>query len=100
MTLMATPPPDILLELADVDFGYGEQRVLSNLNMQFRRDQVVAVMGGSGGGRATVVRVIGGLVREERGQVRYEGVDVGALATSGLYAERKKKGMQIQLSAL
>src|SRR5260364_483218 len=43
MTLMATPPLDILLELADVDFGYGEQRVLSNLNMQFRRHQVVAV---------------------------------------------------------
>src|SRR5260363_318938 len=100
MTLMATPPPDILLELADVDFGYGEQRVLSNLNMQFRRHQVVAVMGGSGCGKTTVLRLIGGLVRAQRGQVRFEGVDIGALAISGLYAVRRKMGMLFQLGAL
>src|SRR5260364_120969 len=100
MTLMATPPPDILLELADVDFGYGEQRVLSNLNMQFRRHQVVAVMGGSGCVKTMVLRLIGGLVRAQRGQVRFEGVDIGALAISGLYAVRRKMGMLFQLGAL
>lgn len=52
-----------LLALRDVDFGYGERLVLSNLNMRFARGQVVAVMGGSGCGKTTVLRLIGGLVR-------------------------------------
>jgi len=39
-------PSETLLELRDVDFGYGERLVLSNLNMRFSRGQVVAVMGG------------------------------------------------------
>src|SRR5260364_208448 len=84
MTLMATPSTDILIELANVDCGYGEQRVVLTVNMQFRGHQVVAVMGGSGCGQTTVLRLISGMVRAQRGQVRFEGVDIGALAISGL----------------
>ncbi|MEK6298387.1 MAG: ATP-binding cassette domain-containing protein, partial [Paraburkholderia tropica] len=54
---------ETLLELRDVDFGYGDRLVLSGLNMRFGRGQVIAVMGGSGGGKTTVLRLIGGLVR-------------------------------------
>ncbi|HEY1999698.1 ATP-binding cassette domain-containing protein, partial [Paraburkholderia sp.] len=54
---------ETLLELRDVDFGYGDRLVLSNLNLRFQRGQVVAVMGGSGCGKTTVLRLIGGLVR-------------------------------------
>ncbi len=54
---------ETLLELRDVDFGYGDRLVLSNLNLRFKRGQVVAVMGGSGCGKTTVLRLIGGLVQ-------------------------------------
>jgi phospholipid/cholesterol/gamma-HCH transport system ATP-binding protein len=93
-------PPDTLLELRDVDFGYGDRLVLSNLNMRFGRGQVVAVMGGSGCGKTTVLRLIGGLVRASRGQVLFDGADVGAQTRDGLYALRRKMGMLFQFGAL
>lgn len=97
------PPssPEPILELRNVDFGYGEDRlVLSNVNMRFERGQVVAVMGGSGGGKTTVLRLIGGLERARRGEVLFEGRDVGKQTRAGLYALRRKMGMLFQFGAL
>nr|WP_152859197.1 MULTISPECIES: ABC transporter ATP-binding protein [Burkholderia] len=93
-------PTETLLELRDVDFGYGDRLVLSNLNLRFGRGQVVAVMGGSGCGKTTVLRLIGGLVRARRGQVLFDGADVGAQTRDGLYALRRKMGMLFQFGAL
>jgi len=91
---------EILLELRDVDFGYGERLVLSGLNMRFPRGQVIAVMGGSGCGKTTVLRLIGGLVRANRGEVRFDGQELGAQTRAGLYALRRKMGMLFQFGAL
>ncbi|MEX3628359.1 MAG: ABC transporter ATP-binding protein [Burkholderia sp.] len=94
-------PSEFLLELRDVDFGYGGDRlVLSNLNLRSGRGQVVAVMGGSGCGKTTVLRLIGGLVRASCGQVLFDGADVGAQSREGLYALRRKMGMLFQFGAL
>ncbi len=90
-----------ILELRNVDFGYDADRlVLSNLNMRFERGRVVAVMGGSGGGKTTVLRLIGGLERARRGEVLFEGRDVGKQSREGLYALRRKMGMLFQFGAL
>jgi phospholipid/cholesterol/gamma-HCH transport system ATP-binding protein len=90
-----------ILELRNVDFGYDEDRlVLSNLNMRFSRGQVVAVMGASGGGKTTVLRLIGGLERSRRGEVLFHGRDVGKESREGLYALRRKMGMLFQFGAL
>ncbi|MCA3811456.1 MAG: ATP-binding cassette domain-containing protein, partial [Burkholderia sp.] len=97
---MSPTPTETLLELRDVDFGYGDRLVLSNLNLRFGRGQVVAVMGGSGCGKTTVLRLIGGLVRARRGQVLFDGADVGAQSRDGLYALRRKMGMLFQFGAL
>ncbi|WP_175971979.1 ABC transporter ATP-binding protein [Burkholderia sp. BCC0322] len=97
---MSPTPPETLLELRDVDFGYGDRLVLSNLNLRFGRGQVVAVMGGSGCGKTTVLRLIGGLVRARRGQVLFDGADVGTQSRDGLYALRRKMGMLFQFGAL
>jgi phospholipid/cholesterol/gamma-HCH transport system ATP-binding protein len=91
---------ETLLELRDVDFGYGDRLVLSNLNLRFRRGQVVAVMGGSGCGKTTVLRLIGGLVRAQRGQILFHGQDIGGQTREGLYALRRKMGMLFQFGAL
>ena len=91
---------DVLLELRDVDFGYGERLVLQNLNLCFRRGQVVAVMGGSGCGKTTVLRLIGGLERARRGAVRFGGRDLGMLSRDELYAQRRRMGMLFQFGAL
>ena len=97
---MPSSSSETLLELRDVDFGYGDRLVLSNLNLRFKRGQVVAVMGGSGCGKTTVLRLIGGLVRAQRGQILFQEQDVGAQTRDGLYALRRKMGMLFQFGAL
>jgi phospholipid/cholesterol/gamma-HCH transport system ATP-binding protein len=90
-----------ILELRNVDFGYDEDRlVLSNLNMRFARGQVVAVMGASGGGKTTVLRLIGGLERARRGEVLFHGRNIAKESREGLYALRRKMGMLFQFGAL
>ncbi|MGN6315306.1 ABC transporter ATP-binding protein [Trinickia sp.] len=90
-----------ILELRNVDFGYDADRlVLSNLNMRFERGQVVAVMGGSGGGKTTVLRLIGGLERARRGEVLFAGQDIGKQTREGLFTLRRKMGMLFQFGAL
>ncbi|WP_323071265.1 ABC transporter ATP-binding protein [Mycetohabitans endofungorum] len=102
--MTAYVPPtasDILLELRDVAFGYSAERlVLQNLNMRFKRGQVVAIMGGSGCGKTTVLRLIGALVRANRGQVLFRGEDVGAMSPQAVYAARRRMGMLFQFGAL
>ena len=48
-----------LVEIRDLHFGYGERAVLSALNMDFARGKLIAVMGGSGSGKTTILRLIG-----------------------------------------
>lgn len=97
---MPNDTSDTLLELRDVEFGYGERPVLSKLNMSFKRGQVIAVMGGSGCGKTTILRLIGGLVRAQRGEVLFQGKDMGTLDATGIYEARRKMGMLFQFGAL
>lgn len=91
-----------LVELQDVDFAYmaGGKPILSGLSMRIPRGKVVAVMGGSGCGKTTVLRLIGGQVRSTRGEVRFDGADIGKLDRNGLYAARRQMGMLFQFGAL
>lgn len=91
---------ETVLELRDVAFGYGERLVLSGLNMRFKRGQVVAVMGGSGCGKTTVLKLIGALVQANAGQVLFGDDDIGTLDAKGVYRLRRKMGMLFQFGAL
>ncbi len=91
-----------IVELADVDFAYaaGDKPILSGLSMRFPRGKVVAVMGGSGCGKTTVMRLIGGMVRPQRGSVTFNGADIDKMDQKGLYAVRRQMGMLFQFGAL
>ncbi|NNG24894.1 ABC transporter ATP-binding protein [Telluria aromaticivorans] len=89
-----------LVEIRDLHFAYGERSVLSNLRMDFPRGKLVAVMGGSGCGKTTVLRLIGGQIRPQRGEVRVGGEVVHKLDTDGLYRLRRRMGMLFQFGAL
>ena len=93
-------PPDALVELRDVNFGYGERAVLTGVTFAVPRGSVTAVMGASGGGKTTVLRLIGGQQRAQQGAVLFDGQDVGALDEAGLYAARRRMGMLFQFGAL
>ena len=89
-----------LVEIRDLHFSYGKRAILSGLRMDFPRGKVVAVMGGSGSGKTTVLRLIGGQLRPKRGQVTVQGQVVHKLKTADLYLLRRKMGMLFQHGAL
>ena len=89
-----------LVEIRDLHFAYGTRSILSNLQMDFPRGKVVAVMGGSGCGKTTVLRLIGGQIRPQKGSVTVDGEIVHHLDTDNLYRLRRKMGMLFQFGAL
>ena len=95
-------PSEVVVEIKDVNFSYapGERQILSGLNMEFRRGQVVAVMGGSGCGKTTILRLIGGQFAAQSGQVLFEGRDVGKMTSAELMIARRRMGMLFQFGAL
>jgi phospholipid/cholesterol/gamma-HCH transport system ATP-binding protein len=68
--------------------------------MSFKRGQVTAVMGGSGCGKTTVLRLLGGQVLANAGKVLFDGEDIGSLNHEGLVRVRRKMGMLFQFGAL
>jgi phospholipid/cholesterol/gamma-HCH transport system ATP-binding protein len=94
-----SPTPNIV-ECRNVSFGYGERRILEDLSFTVPRGKVTALMGASGGGKTTVLRLIGGQVRAQQGQVLFDGGDVGKLDAQGLFTIRRRMGMLFQFGAL
>jgi len=89
------------VELDGVTFGYDRTRqVLSGITMSIPRGQVVAIMGGSGCGKTTILRLIGGQLRPNEGRVVVAGQSVPDLDRDGLYALRREVGMLFQFGAL
>lgn len=89
-----------LVEIRNLNFGYGERSILSGLDMDFPRGKVVAVMGGSGSGKTTILRLIGGQLQPQSGGVTVDGQTVHTLGTKALYLLRRKMGMLFQHGAL
>lgn len=90
-----------LIEIKDLVFGYGKQRtVLKGINMAVPRGKVIALMGGSGCGKTTLLRLIGGQLRPTSGYVKVAGQVMHELDQDGLYNMRRKMGMLFQFGAL
>ncbi|MBC7700682.1 ABC transporter ATP-binding protein [Aquabacterium sp.] len=98
----ASPPqsPDVLVELCGVTCGYGDRIILSDINLVVPRGKLVALMGTSGGGKTTVLRLIGRQLSPIKGQVLINGVDIATLDADGLMAARRRMGMLFQFGAL
>ena len=97
---MSTSASPFLVELQDLTFGYGERVILRHIGFGIPRGKVTALMGVSGGGKTTVLRLIGGQVRAQQGRVLFDGQDVGAMRQTELYAARRRMGMLFQFGAL
>ena len=99
----AAPPADApnAVELTDVTFGYDRRRpVLTGINMSIPRGRVVAIMGGSGCGKTTILRLIGGQLRQQAGAVRVGGREVAQMTRDELFDLRRRVGMLFQFGAL
>jgi phospholipid/cholesterol/gamma-HCH transport system ATP-binding protein len=73
---------------------------LNDLSFGIPKGQVTALMGVSGGGKTTVLRLIGGQYRAQKGALNFEGQDLGLMSTAELYAARRRMGMLFQFGAL
>jgi phospholipid/cholesterol/gamma-HCH transport system ATP-binding protein len=93
-------PYTSLVEFSQVDFSYDSRPILKDVSLRFPRGKVVAIMGGSGTGKTTVLRLIGGQLRPQRGEVLVDGERVHGIAHAKLYALRRKMGMLFQFGAL
>ena len=93
-----------LVEFKDVSFSYGgaadERVILQGINLSVPRGKVTALMGASGGGKTTVLRLIGGQQKATSGSVRFDNQDVGCMPATDLYAARRRMGMLFQFGAL
>ncbi len=81
-------------------FAYDRRPVLDGITMTIPRGKVVAIMGGSGCGKTTILRLIGGQLRPKAGRVQVDGQSVPELDREGLYAMRRRIGMLFQFGAL
>ena len=93
-------PNDILVDIEDLHFNYDGRPVLRGINMKIPRGKVVAIMGGSGCGKTTLLQCIGGQLRPTGGSVRLEQHQVSRMSHNELYRLRRKMGMLFQFGAL
>ena len=93
-----------LVEFKDVTFSYpgsaGDRVILNRVTLSVPRGKVTALMGASGGGKTTVLRLIGGQQKANSGEVSFDGKNVGRLAQPELYQARRRMGMLFQFGAL
>ena len=89
-----------LVEVRDVNFSYDSRPILNGINMTFPKGKVIAIMGGSGCGKTTLFRLIGGALKPNSGHVKIDGQVIHELDQNGLYEMRRKMGVLFQFGAL
>ncbi|MBC7480888.1 MAG: ABC transporter ATP-binding protein [Rhizobacter sp.] len=93
--------PDKLIEIDHVSFGYDTSRlILNDVSLGFERGKVTAIMGGSGCGKTTLLRLIGGVYAVTQGAVRFEGETIDAQDSAQLFRLRRRLGMLFQFGGL
>lgn len=91
---------DNIAVLRDVDYSVDGKQVFAGLNVEIPRGQVTAVMGPSGTGKTTLLRLITGQAMADKGEVLVDGLNVATLGRRDLYQLRKNMGMLFQNGAL
>ncbi len=95
-----TDDSDKLIELRDVYYSRGSRSIFRGLNITFRRGEVTAVMGPSGTGKTTLLRLITRQLLPDSGTILVGGQDISTLNRAGLYKLRRRFGMLFQNGAL
>jgi phospholipid/cholesterol/gamma-HCH transport system ATP-binding protein len=92
---------DSLIEIDHITFGYDTSRtILDDVNLNFARGKVTSLLGGSGCGKTTLLRLIGGSIAPTDGEVRFDGEVVDAHNAERLFRLRRRLGMLFQFGAL
>ena len=89
-----------LIEVKNLTFKRGERVIYDNLNLKVQQGKITAIMGPSGIGKTTLLKLIGGQLYPEQGEILFDGQDICRLSNRELYEVRKRMGMLFQSGAL
>lgn len=89
-----------LIKIRDLHFYRGNRAIFEGVNIDIQRGKVTAIMGPSGTGKTTLLKLIGGQLRPDKGTIEVDGQDVHKLPRAELYELRKRMGMLFQSGAL
>lgn len=95
-----TPENSVLIEINDLHFARGSKPIFAGVDLRIQRGKVTAIMGPSGTGKTTLLKLIGAQLRPQQGNILVDGLDVNRLSQSELYDLRKRMGMLFQSGAL
>jgi len=90
----------VIASLSGVGYAIRGHRVFDGLDLPIARGRVTAIMGPSGTGKTTLLRLLTGQLQPDRGRVEVDGVDLARLGVDALYALRRQMGMLFQNGAL
>ena len=91
---------DILVKIRDLHFSRGNRKIFDGLSMDIPRQGITAIMGPSGTGKTTLLKLIGGQLQPDSGLIEVDGLNVQQLSTRALFALRQRMGMLFQSGAL
>ena len=89
-----------LIQIRGLSFRRGARIIFDRVDLDIPRGRITAVMGPSGTGKTTLLKLISGVLRPQTGSIKVAGQEVTTLSRSGLYALRKQIGMLFQSGAL
>ncbi|MGB0732541.1 MAG: ATP-binding cassette domain-containing protein [Pontibacterium sp.] len=91
---------DTIVDICDMTFARGERKIYDQVNIKIPRGKITAIMGPSGTGKTTLLRLIGGQLKPDNGQVLVDGHNIPSISRSDLFAMRSRMGMLFQSGAL
>ena len=91
---------EALIEVKNLSFNRGERVIYDDISLKIRRGQITAIMGPSGTGKTTLLRLIGGQLTPDQGCVLLDGKDLSEMSRHELFAARARMGMLFQSGAL
>lgn len=91
---------DVLVDIRGLHYARGSKKIFDGVDIQIRRGRVTAIMGPSGTGKTTLLRLIGGTLRPDAGQILVDGQDVHKLGRAALFRLRRRMGLLFQSGAL
>lgn len=91
---------EALIEVRNLSFNRGERVIYDDISLKIRRGQITAIMGPSGTGKTTLLRLIGGQLVPDQGEVLLDGQDIATMSRQELFAARARMGMLFQSGAL
>src|SRR5699024_4033108 len=91
---------ETLVEVRDLHFRLGERVIYDGVDIDIPRGRITVIMGPSGTGKTTLLRLISGQWRQDSGSVTFDGQEVARLSQRRLFELRKRMGMLFQSGAL